>query len=183
MNNLKKPFMTINEQLNRLEEKGLKIPDRKDAYNKLLQNNYYTVINGYKVPFLAPKMGTEMDQNAGETKEQYIKGSSFDELFALYKFDCNIRALFLKYILKVEHQLKSVISHSFAQNHRDEKYPAYLDGKNFDVNMDKTQKGKKEKQYEDFRKRIDMEIRRQIENGNEMLIHYEKNMKIFHRGY
>lgn len=79
----------------------------------------------------------------------------------------------LKYILKIEHQLKSVISHSFAKNHKDERYPDYLKNENFDVNLSKADKGKKEKQYASFCKHIDEEYLRQMSNGNEMLTHYQ----------
>ena len=172
MDNLKKPFMTVDEQIDRLEKRGLYIADRKGTCDKLLQNNYYTVVNGYKLPFLIRQSERAVEQEAADVEERYIEGASFDELFALYTFDCNLRALLLKYILKIEHQLKSVISHSFAQNHKDERYPEYLRSANFDVDLDKAEKGKKEKQYESFRKHIKEEFDRQTANSNEMLIHY-----------
>ena len=168
MDNLKKPFITIDEQIDKLGKRGLYIADRKSAYDKLLHNNYYTLVNGYKLPFLV----RQSDQEMGDGEERYIEGASFDELFALYTFDCNLRALLLKNILKIEHQLKSVISHSFAQNHMDERYPDYLKSANFDVDSSKEEKGKKEKQYVSFRKHIEEEFARQIANGNEMLTHY-----------
>lgn len=174
MENLKKPFMTVEEQIDKLEGRGLSVVDRKSTYDKLLHNNYYTVINGYKLPFLAQKSEKASDQDAKDIDEKYIEGASFDELFALYLFDCNLRALLLKYILKIEHQLKSVISHCFAKNHKDERYPDYLKSENFDVDLNKEVKGKKEKQYESFCKHINEEFDRQIANSNEMLIHYQE---------
>ena len=174
MNSLKKPFMTVEEQIDRLEKRGLHIADRNNVYDKLLHNNYYTVVNGYKLPFLVRQNERADEQDLRNSEEKYIEGASFDELFALYTFDCNIRALLLKYILKIEHQLKSVISHSFAQNHKDERYPDYLQSGNFDVDLSKTEKGKKEKQYEAFRRHIDEEFQRQTANSNEMLTHYRE---------
>lgn len=171
MSNLKKPFMTIDEQIDRLSKRGLQISDRGDVYNKLLHHNYYMVINGYKSPFLVLK---EQEDDMQEKEEQYIDGAAFDEVFALYTFDCNLRALLLKYILKIEHQLKSVVSHTFAQNHKKEKYPRYLRKENFDVDFKKQKKGKKENQYEEFRKNLSAEMKRQIKKGNEMLTHYKE---------
>lgn len=52
MNKKDKPFITVDEQIDKLENRGLHIADRKSAYDKLLHNNYYTVVNGYKLPFL-----------------------------------------------------------------------------------------------------------------------------------
>lgn len=126
MSVISKPFTHINEQIDILQKRSLVITDRDDAWDKLLHHNYYTVINGYKYPFL--------DDNSVE--EKYIDGTSFDELFALYTFDCNLRALLLRFILKVEHQLKSVLSHHFAKIHSDEKYPYYLRPENFDIGKD-----------------------------------------------
>lgn len=170
MDNLTKPFMTVDEQIDKLKKRGLYIADRESTYDKLLHNNYYTVVNGYKLPFIWRQSESMMDQEAEEVEESYIDGASFDELFALYTFDCNLRALLLKYILKIEHQLKSVISHSFAKNHKNEQYPDYLQRVNFDVHLNK---GKKEKQYETLREHIEEEFTRQIANGNEMLTHYQ----------
>lgn len=164
--------MTVDEQIDRLERRGLYIADRKSTYDKLLHNNYYTVVNGYKLPFIVQQSKEVASQEVGKVEERYIKGASFDELFALYTFDCNLRALLLKYILKIEHQLKGVISHSFAQNHKNERYPDYLQSANFDVDLSKAEKGKKEKQYESFCKHIGEEFSRQIANSNEMLTHY-----------
>ena len=42
-----------------------------------------------------------IEQKSEEMEEQYVEGASFDELYALYTFDCNLRALLLKYILIV----------------------------------------------------------------------------------
>lgn len=174
MSNLKKPFMTVDEQIDRLKKRGLQIDNREDVYGKLLLNNYYTVVNGYKSPFLVRQNIESSEQSTENIEEQYVEGASFDELFALYTFDCNLRALLLKYILRIEHELKSVISHTFAKNHKDEKYPQYLQKENFDVDLKKTEKGKKEKQYDSFRKHIADEMDRQTANGNEMLTHYNK---------
>ncbi len=118
--------------------------------------------------------GEGIEQYDENIEEQYIEGASFHELFALYTFDCNLRALLLKYILKIEHQLKSAVSYSFAQNHKDERYPDYLQSKNFDVDFNKVEKGKKEKQYEAFCMHIKEEIKRQTANSNEMLTHYKE---------
>lgn len=51
MKNLQKPFKTVEEQIKILQSRGLIITNAEDAKAKLLNNNYYTVINGYKFPF------------------------------------------------------------------------------------------------------------------------------------
>ena len=42
-----KPFTTIDDQIALLKQRGLLIPDKKNARLYLLENNYYNIINGY----------------------------------------------------------------------------------------------------------------------------------------
>lgn len=44
---LLKPFLTINQQMELLENRGLVIEDKNKTANYLLSNNYYSIINGY----------------------------------------------------------------------------------------------------------------------------------------
>ena len=106
MSDLQKPFKNVDEEIQILQSRGLVITNAADAKAKLLSNNYYTVINGYKYPFLKKSTTSQ--------EEHFKKDASFDEIFSLYEFDCQLRALLLKYILRVEHKLKSIISHMFA---------------------------------------------------------------------
>ena len=54
-------FKTYEEQIEILKNRGMTIPNENFAKNKLQQNNYYNLINGYKEPFL----------QIGITPEQY----------------------------------------------------------------------------------------------------------------
>ena len=157
-----KPFTEIDEQIKILQNRGLTITNIDDSRAKLLHHNYYTIVNGYKHPFLS-KSGDE---------ETYIVGTSFDELFALYTFDCKLRSLLLEYILKVEHQLKSVVSHYFAKKHNGEKYPDYLCVENFDVDKNGKLPNRKQRIYDELRKKESAEMQKQTDRHNEMLEHY-----------
>lgn len=165
---MKKPFKTIDEQITLLEERGLIILDKDDVKEKLLHNNYYTVVNGYKYPFL------DHDKCTND-KEKYLEGTEFNELFALYKFDCQLRALVFKYILQIEHQLKSVISHSFAKRHCDEMYPDYLKVDNFSILHNGKVIKNKEESYRKLCKNIEEELERQRGKNNLMIKHYDEN--------
>lgn len=69
----------------------------------LARENYYNVINGYKDLFLAsPATPT--------SEEIYKPGTTFDEVYALYTFDRELRNIYLKYLLKLENSFKTVIS-------------------------------------------------------------------------
>lgn len=47
-----KKFKTYDEQIELLKTRGLKIDDENFALNKLQEDNYYNIINGYKDLFL-----------------------------------------------------------------------------------------------------------------------------------
>lgn len=68
------------------------------------KENYYNVINGYKELFIDRPATTY-------NKEVYKSGTKFDEIFALYSFDREIRIIYLKYILKIENHFKTVVAH------------------------------------------------------------------------
>ena len=74
----------------------------------LESENYYNVINGYKEFFLASKA-------TPTTAETYITGTSFDEIYALYSFDRNIRNIYLRFLLKAENKFKTIVAHEFSR--------------------------------------------------------------------
>ena len=79
----------------------------------LEKENYYNVINGYKDLFLDP---------ASTTTELYKTGTTFDEVYALYEFDREVRHIYLKYLLKVENSFKTVLAHEFSQLYGHDNY-------------------------------------------------------------
>lgn len=114
-----KKFRSIDEQIGILKERGLSIPDQDKAYNYLLTNNYYNIINGYSKYFQ-------------EIENRYIKGTSFDEIFRLYFFDKEFKQILLNAILAAEHHLKSIVAYRFAEEYPNKKY-AYLDTSCYDT--------------------------------------------------
>lgn len=102
-----KPFLTYEAQIAKLKSKGLGITDYDFAINLLKENSYYALISGYKKPF-KKKDGT------------YILHSDIKDIYSLYLFDNELRALFLKYILRIENHVKSLISYSFCQTYGDD---------------------------------------------------------------
>lgn len=79
-----KKFRTIDEQINILKNRGMIISDIDFAKVKLQENNYYNIINGYKDIFIDHNQSTEV----------FYSDVTFEELFALYSFDRNIRNIF-----------------------------------------------------------------------------------------
>ena len=114
-----KPFLTYEEQIDKLEfEKNLIISKREYARFMLQHIGYFGLISGYKEPF------------KNKTTKKYKDGTKFEDIVALYKFDENLRELFLKYILRLERHIKSLTSYYFTEKYG-ELQAQYLSGKNF----------------------------------------------------
>lgn len=99
-------FYTYDQQIDLLLQKGLSIPDPAHAKSVLAHIGYYELVNGYKMPF------KESGRNGS-----FRAGVDFDDLVALYKLDENLRELFLKYILRIEIHMRSLLSYAFAKKH------------------------------------------------------------------
>lgn len=98
-------FFTYEQQLKKLYDNMLSIPNTTSAKSTLEQLSYYSLIGGYKEPFLHSASGN------------YKHGVTFEEIVSLYYFDEELRTLFLKYILHVERYMKSVISYHFCEKY------------------------------------------------------------------
>lgn len=106
-----KEFKTYRQLLQILRSRGVDIKKGSQgsrAMRILESENYYNVINGYKDFFLASK-------STSTTSEAYISGTSFDEIYALYCFDRNVRNIYLRFLLKAENKFKTVVSHEFSR--------------------------------------------------------------------
>ena len=115
-----KEFRTHKEMLDILKKHKMNIGDDDQSsqiISILEKENYYNIVNGYKDLFLEPP-----------TKEFYKEGTTFDELYALYNFDREVRHIYLKYLLKVENSFKTVLAHEFSSLYG---HDNYLTLKNF----------------------------------------------------
>lgn len=98
-----KQFKTYREQIEILKSKGLVCDD--NSIKILERNNYYFLINRYKDCFIIPNSKPNV----------FRKNTHFNEIVALYNFDNDLRSITLKYIIKIENTLKSIISHEFSK--------------------------------------------------------------------
>jgi len=87
----------------------------------LHQIGYFGLIGGYKTPFKNP------------TTKNYKDGTTFEDIVALYKFDENLRELFLKYILQIERNIRSLLTYYFVDKHG-EQQSHYLNPANYSNN-------------------------------------------------
>lgn len=149
---MSKEFKTIDEQIEILKRRQL-IIDESKAREIFRDNNYYYLINGYKDLFL--------DENSEE--EKYKNNANLEEIFALYKFDSELRSTFLKYILMIERRIDTYIAYEFSKQYGEKEY---LIESNF--NNNKTNNSKIKSLIADINFNTSMQIR----NSNKMLSHY-----------
>jgi abortive infection bacteriophage resistance protein len=119
-----KPFLTIDEQLDKLKTRGLIIKNEVLAKKVLSRENYYNVINGYKKPFLKKDLTGNIC-----TPECYIDDCEFCEIYALHNLDRDIRILLLGFLLKFETHFKTSCAYHFSEAHL-EQY-SYLNISNY----------------------------------------------------
>ena len=112
----KKPFLTIDEQIRRLKEREMRFADESGARAFLLVHNYYSVVNGYKAPFI----DAEATKAAGD--DRYKDGTTFNDLYALFQFDRALRQAVFYGLVQVEAEVRAVCAYTFSERH-----PAYDD--------------------------------------------------------
>ena len=137
---MNKIFKNLDEQIDILKSRNLVIEDEEKAKNILLKENYF-FINGYRHMFLEPN-----------NNKKFIDGTTFDELYATFIFDRNMRNIMFKHLLVVENNMKSVISYQLSKKYG-YKEKEYLDPKNF------TQDSIKVRQVHDVLNKMKRQIR------------------------
>ena len=150
-----KVFKTIQEQISIFESKGLIIDDYLFTEDILIRENYF-FISGYRHLFLkSPK-----DRN-------FINGTTFRELYALFNFDRQVRNIVFKNLLIIENNLKSIISYQLSKKYGFREKD-YLRPENF------TKVPDKQRQLSDTLKKMKRQIR---VNGaqHSATSHYLKN--------
>ena len=121
-----KEYKTNEELIDYLILKGVTVNNREDAINKIEKYTYYGIVNSYKANF------KDKDNN-------YKANVSFDEIYALYDFDKNLRYIMLKYALEIELVIKSLIANTISDKYG---LQDYLDINNLDNNASKEVKEK-----------------------------------------
>ena len=109
-----KPFLTYQQQLDKLSNsKNLIINDYDTASQALHNIGYFSLIGGYKTPFINPM------------SRLYENKATFDDILALYEFDKSLRHLIFKYICEIETIIRQLSSYAFCNIHG-ENQTAYL---------------------------------------------------------
>ena len=152
---VEKDFKTIDQQIDIFKKKGLIIDDEVTAKDILLKENYF-FLNGYRHIFMN-----------SPTDRTFISGTTFSELYALFKFDRYSRNIFFKNLLIIENRLKSVISYQLSKKYG-YKEKDYLNPRNF------THDPEKKRRVKDVIEKMKRQIR--INTGrHNATMHYLKN--------
>ncbi|MBE6160325.1 MAG: Abi family protein [Lactobacillales bacterium] len=152
---MNKIFKTLDQQIEILKSRNLIINDEESTKDILLRENYF-FINGYRHMFLD-----------SERSRNFLEGTTFEELYATFLFDRDVRNIMFKHLLIVENNFKSIISYQLSKKYGF-KEKDYLDPKNF------TQDSLKSRHVHDILNKM----RRQIRvNGRQhtATLHYLSN--------
>ena len=151
----KKEFKTLDEQLGIFKSKGLTINDEEEARNILLKENYF-FINGYRRVLMV-----------SSKEKKFVKGATFDELYAIFMFDRELRNILFKNLLIIENNIKSIISYKLSIKYG-YKEKNYLKESNF------TTDNKDKRRVSDVINKMKRQIRVNSQNHSATL-HYVTN--------
>jgi len=152
-------YKNIEEQIENIKNKNILIKNELLAKEILLKENYYNVITGYKDVFI------DMKTSKKKKMEVFDEETYFEEIYAVYKFDRDLRGVLFKYISIVETNMKSYISDIFSKRYGTRNY---LKKENFHVTY------YSEKRYDRLMDTIKTNLMRNIENYPDIKILYEQ---------
>lgn len=120
-----KPALTFDEQLSKLESRGLIIENHEIAKHQLSTISYYR-LSAYCYPY-------RVRSADGELEHTFISNTLFSDIMDLYEFDRQLRLLMIDAIERIEVHLRTVITY-----HLGHKYGAlgYVNADNFHPKFD-----------------------------------------------
>ena len=142
-----KEYKNNKELIEYLISKNVTVNNIEQALENIEQYSYYSIVNSYKFVFK-------------DEENNYKQNVTFEEIFALYEFDKNIKAIFLKYTLEIEVIIKSLMANIIAEQYGVENY---LKLENFD-----------EQANEEFKNNLIECVNKEIEDN------YKKHSAIKH---
>lgn len=105
--NRRKPYLSVQEQVDKIADRGLRIPSREVAAEFLQRNNYYR-FSGYMRYF-------QVDPAAG--KEEFVSGAAWNDIVQLYELDARLRSFLLDGIQLAEIATRTAFALSEGEIH------------------------------------------------------------------
>lgn len=112
-----KPFKTIDQQIEILEERNLKFKDKEKAKEILLTNNYYNLINNYS-KFMVNGFN------------KYEDNTYFENILTVHNFDKELKKLLFEYLTEIERIFKAMLIYEYCKEYQEEY--AFLNIGNYD---------------------------------------------------
>lgn len=113
----RKPFRSIDEQVEILRSRGMEVDD--SARLILMREGYYSLVNGYKDAFIDRQLSSE----AGE--DRYVDGTKFEHLHLLFDLDRMLRERTFSMLVRAETTARTAVAYCFSEHHRE--MDSYLD--------------------------------------------------------
>ena len=150
-----KAFKTYTEQRKILENRGLIISHPRSFRDIMLREGYYNIINGYKKHFLTTT-----------SPDQYIAQTTFEQLYALYLFDQELRTLFMSALIKIEKHIKALLAYHFSEKYGNDDN-VYMNLNNFNCDTIRN-----ERRAEALIRIFNQDLRYYEQHGNNAICHY-----------
>ncbi len=123
----------VEQQIEFLKNKGIIFKDEEKAKKIILRENFYNLTTDYDDIFLNLKKSTSIN-------EIYHEETYFEELYAIYELDRELKNLIFDYINILEINIKSYISYVFSEKYGEKdflKIENFKEGKNISSTLDK----------------------------------------------
>lgn len=143
-----KEYKSNEELIEYLSSKGVLVTNKKDALEKIEKYTYYSIVNTYKNVF--------KNENG-----DYLDNVSFNDIYALFEFDKNLKNIILKYCLEIETVIKSIMANQISRIYGIQNY---LNISNLDISINDNIK-------ENLLKKINNEIEKDY-NVHTAVTHY-----------
>ncbi len=99
-----KEYMSNEQLIDYLISKKVNVINKEEAIKKIEKYTYYSIVNSYKINFK-------------DSNNNYLPNVSFDEIFALFEFDKNLKYIILKYTLEIETIIKTLMANQISKNY------------------------------------------------------------------
>lgn len=109
MSTYEKPWLSVTDQIAKLQSRGLQIADKQEMEAALRRIGYYR-LSLYTFTF------RQREPESGTLLDQYVEGSTADQVLALYEFDRRLRLLLLSALERVEIATRFSVAHVLGEH-------------------------------------------------------------------
>lgn len=113
-------YTTTEQQIQKLKSQFLTFENEETAKQILQTYGYYNIINGYRDPYIVRENG----------KKKYSSDVTFEQIFALFSLDHEIRDSVLLAMIDLEEHLRAVVADIIAEDFGSD-YHQYLQKNNY----------------------------------------------------